>query len=70
MNCYGKQHEGPTLVFDSGYGVTLDNWNPIKDEISNFSKMFIYDRAGIGKLKIGRNDNCPCGTDKKFYQPH
>ena len=48
----GEQHEGPTLVFDSGYGVTLDNWNPIKYEISNFSKMFIYDRAGIGKSDI------------------
>lgn len=48
----GRQHEGPTLVFDSGYGVTLDNWNPIKDEISSFSKMFIYDRAGIGKSDI------------------
>lgn len=52
----GKQHGGPTLVFDSGYGVTLDNWNPIKDEISSFSKMFIYDRAGIGKSDI---DNRP-----------
>ena len=48
----GKQQGGPTLVFDSGYGVTLDNWNPIKDEISSFSKMFIYDRAGIGKSDI------------------
>ncbi len=45
----GEHHEGPTLVFDSGYGVTLENWNSIKDEVSKFSRMFIYDRAGIGK---------------------
>ncbi|MCI1696147.1 alpha/beta fold hydrolase [Aneurinibacillus aneurinilyticus] len=45
----GKNNEGPTLVFDSGYGFTLENWNPIKDDVSKFSKMFIYDRAGIGK---------------------
>ena len=48
----GENHEGPTLVFDSGYGVILENWDPIKDEISKFSKMFIYDRAGIGKSGI------------------
>ncbi|GED16048.1 alpha/beta fold hydrolase [Aneurinibacillus migulanus] len=45
----GKNNEGPTLVFDSGYGFTLETWNSIKDDISKFSKMFIYDRAGIGK---------------------
>lgn len=45
----GKNNEGPTLVFDSGYGATLESWNPIRDDISKFSKMFIYDRAGIGK---------------------
>ncbi|MFF2176446.1 alpha/beta fold hydrolase [Lysinibacillus sp. NPDC058147] len=48
----GEQHEGPTVVFESGYGVTLDNWNSIKDEVSKFSKMFIYDRAGIGKSEM------------------
>ncbi|PEZ09409.1 alpha/beta hydrolase [Bacillus sp. AFS018417] len=45
----GENNEGPTLVFDSGYGATLESWNPIRDDISKFSKMFIYDRAGIGK---------------------
>ncbi|MMZ58070.1 2-succinyl-6-hydroxy-2,4-cyclohexadiene-1-carboxylate synthase [compost metagenome] len=45
----GKNNEGPALVFDSGYGFTLETWNSIKDDISKFSKMFIYDRAGIGK---------------------
>ncbi|HFK1785820.1 TPA: alpha/beta fold hydrolase [Bacillus cereus] len=45
----GINNEGPTLVFDSGYGATLESWNSIRDDISKFSKMFIYDRAGIGK---------------------
>ncbi|MDM5248130.1 alpha/beta hydrolase [Lysinibacillus sp. G4S2] len=48
----GEHHEGPPLVFDSGYGVTLENWNSIKDEVSKFSRMFIYDRAGIGKSEM------------------
>jgi len=48
----GEHHNGPTLIFESGYGVTLDNWNSIKDEVSKFSRMFIYDRAGIGKSEM------------------
>jgi len=48
----GEHHEGPTVVFESGYGVTLENWNSIKDEVSKFSRMFIYDRAGIGKSEM------------------
>ncbi|WP_259418097.1 alpha/beta fold hydrolase [Bacillus toyonensis] len=50
----GINNEGPTLVFDSGYGATLESWNSIRDDISKFSKMFIYDRAGIGQS--GTND--------------
>jgi pimeloyl-ACP methyl ester carboxylesterase len=38
-----------TIVFDSGYGWDLNNWNPIKDEVSKFANMFMYDRDGIGK---------------------
>jgi pimeloyl-ACP methyl ester carboxylesterase len=46
---FGVSNENPTLVFDSGYGCTLAYWNPIRDEVSKFSKMFMYDRAGIGE---------------------
>ncbi|PET71266.1 alpha/beta hydrolase [Bacillus sp. AFS001701] len=46
---FGEKNENPTLVFDSGYAWTLNNWNPIRDEVSKFAKMFIYDRAGIGE---------------------
>lgn len=48
----GGNNEGPTLVFDSGYGTTLENWNSIRDEVSKFSKVFIYDRAGIGNSEM------------------
>jgi pimeloyl-ACP methyl ester carboxylesterase len=46
---FGENNEKPTFVFDSGYGWTLANWNPIREEVSRFAKMFIYDRAGIGE---------------------
>ncbi|MDJ0332683.1 alpha/beta hydrolase [Planococcus sp. S3-L1] len=39
----------PTIVFDSGYGWTKENWDIIKNEIAYFSRVFIYDRAGLGK---------------------
>ena len=48
----GENNEGPTLVFDSGYGASSENWNPIKDEVAKFSKIFIYDRAGVGKSEM------------------
>ncbi|MBO9128502.1 alpha/beta hydrolase [Bacillus sp. 165] len=46
---FGEKNANVTMVFDSGYGWDLTNWNSIRNEISRFAKMFIYDRAGIGK---------------------
>ncbi|MDM5154292.1 alpha/beta hydrolase [Bacillus sp. DX1.1] len=53
---FGENNENPTFVFDSGYGWTLNNWEPIKGEVSKLTKMFIYDRAGIGESE---NDKKP-----------
>jgi len=38
-----------TIVFESGYGWDLKNWHPIRDEVSKFANMFMYDRDGVGK---------------------
>jgi pimeloyl-ACP methyl ester carboxylesterase len=38
-----------TIVFESGYGWDLNNWNPIKSNISKFANVFLYDRDGIGR---------------------
>ncbi|MFF0827060.1 alpha/beta fold hydrolase [Brevibacillus sp. NPDC003359] len=46
---YGEISDFPTVVFDSGYGCTLNYWSSISAEISNQTRMFIYDRAGIGE---------------------
>jgi pimeloyl-ACP methyl ester carboxylesterase len=37
------------VVFESGMGVDLRNWNKIIDQVSQFAPVFAYDRAGIGK---------------------
>jgi len=44
-----KSDKVPTLIFESGMGVDLGNWDKIIDEISTFAPVFAYDRAGIGK---------------------
>jgi pimeloyl-ACP methyl ester carboxylesterase len=38
-----------TIVFESGYGWDLNNWNPIKNDVSKFANVFLYDRDGIGR---------------------
>ncbi len=43
----------PTIVLESGYGWTLDNWDPIVFPLSQFAKIFRYDRAGVGKSVKG-----------------
>ena len=45
----GKADEKPVIVFESGYGWSLDNWEPIRKELEDFAELFFYDRAGIGK---------------------
>ncbi|MCF6409867.1 alpha/beta fold hydrolase [Pseudalkalibacillus salsuginis] len=45
----GESNDGPTIVFESGYGWSLDKWNPIREEISKFARMFMYDREGVGR---------------------
>ncbi|MHA4742007.1 alpha/beta fold hydrolase [Dyadobacter sp. MSC1_007] len=37
------------VVFESGMGIDLGNWNKIIDQVSQFAPVFAYDRNGIGK---------------------
>ncbi|ANU18433.1 alpha/beta hydrolase [Planococcus maritimus] len=48
----GEDTDGPVIVFDSGYGVPTRRWNSIKTEVSSFSKLLIYDRAGLGRSTL------------------
>lgn len=45
----GDSNDNPTIVFESGYGWDLNNWIPIRDEVSKFAKLFLYDRDGVGR---------------------
>jgi pimeloyl-ACP methyl ester carboxylesterase len=44
-----KSDDSPAIVFDSGYGWGMDNWQPIKDEVIHLGSGLFYDRAGVGK---------------------
>ena len=48
----GENTDGPVIVFNSGYGVPTRRWNSIKAEVSSFSKLLIYDRAGLGRSTV------------------
>ena len=45
----GQTGEGPIVVFESGYGWSLANWDPVRKELEESMEMFFYDRAGVGK---------------------
>lgn len=51
----GEQNDGPTIVFMSGYGWPLENWQPIREDVSTFAKIFMYDRESVGNSSQGNN---------------
>ncbi len=50
MTLYSKQlgDQGPLVVFESGIAATHLNWMGIAPRIAEFSRVFLYDRAGFG----------------------
>ncbi|MGD6896620.1 alpha/beta fold hydrolase [Bacillus infantis] len=39
----------PTIIMDAGYGDYSKAWDPVLEELSMLSRVFTYDRAGLGK---------------------
>lgn len=44
-----RRENTPAIIFESGMGSELGNWDKIIDQVSTFAPVFAYDRAGIGK---------------------
>jgi len=40
---------GPTVVLDTGFGDSLEAWNPVFSAIARFTHVIAYDRAGYGE---------------------
>ncbi len=39
----------PTVVLDAGLGDTSETWELVQPEVAKFSRVFSYDRAGLGQ---------------------
>lgn len=39
----------PVIVFESGYGTPMDNWDKVLEGVSKLAPLVTYDRPGIGK---------------------
>jgi pimeloyl-ACP methyl ester carboxylesterase len=39
----------PTVVFESGMGEDTSTWQQVQPAIAQFTRTFVYDRAGLGK---------------------
>ncbi|WP_078596227.1 alpha/beta fold hydrolase [Evansella clarkii] len=48
---YGK----PTVIMDAGYGDNSETWDSVIEDISMFTNVLIYDRAGLGKSAPSSN---------------
>ena len=46
MACRG--HGSPTVILDGPAGYTSDIWQPLQEQLAAFTKVCVYDRAGIG----------------------
>ncbi len=47
VDCIGKGK--PTVIFESGFGCTHEDWKYVQPEIAKTTRTFSYDRAGLGK---------------------
>ena len=43
----------PTVVLDAGSSESLEAWSDVLPEVSRFTRVIAYDRAGLGKSEIG-----------------
>lgn len=44
-----------TVILDAGLGGTIDDWSKVQPEVAIFSKVFSYDRAGLGQSESPSN---------------
>lgn len=52
FNTLIKGTGSPTIIFESGLGTPLNNWNIIQENISTNYKTISYDRKGIGGTPV------------------
>ena len=51
LNCSGSG--SPTVILESGLGDLMSEWQPVQDQISRFTRVCSYHRAGYGESDAG-----------------
>lgn len=73
MNLYSKQigSEGPLVVLESGIAATHLNWMGIAPRIAEFSRVYLYDRAGFGHSPAAQKPRTArqCATELNPPEP-
>lgn len=49
-----KGSGSPTVVFETGFGASLELWGRVSSEVNKFAKTIVYDRAGAGLSEKAR----------------
>ena len=44
-----RKAEQPVVIFESGLGTPMDNWDRVIDSVASIAPLLTYDRPGIGK---------------------
>ncbi|MFC5650403.1 alpha/beta fold hydrolase [Paenibacillus solisilvae] len=52
---FGVNRGYPTVVMDSGYGDYSKAWKAVIPDIASITKVFVYDRAGLGRSEKSPN---------------
>ncbi|MBF6612785.1 MAG: alpha/beta hydrolase [Chloroflexi bacterium] len=48
-----RGYGSPTVVMDAGLGDTSRTWGAVEPEVARFTRVFVYDRKGIGASQSG-----------------
>lgn len=58
--------QGPvTVIFESGMSDSIEVWGDIPDSVAKYARVFLYDRAGVGKSEsIDRKRTIPNMVDE------
>lgn len=51
LECSG--HGSPIVVMDAGLGDTLETWDEVAPKVAKFTRVCVYDRAGLGRSDPG-----------------
>lgn len=51
VSCSGSG--SPTVIMDSGLNMTIDSWGTVPSSVAQFTRVCIYDRAGLGESDRG-----------------